>query len=123
MNRTEAAREIEQLREQIRYHDERYYVLNDPTVSDYEYDQLMKWLQELEEKFPDLATQDSPTRRVSGRPAEGFANYTHRRPMLSLDNTYSVDELKEWDGRVRRGVGLESVEYVTELKIDGLSIS
>ncbi|HYL98336.1 MAG TPA: NAD-dependent DNA ligase LigA [Blastocatellia bacterium] len=123
MKKTEARQEIEQLREQIRYHDERYYVLNDPVVSDYEYDQLMKRLQELEEKFPDLTRPDSPTQRVSGRPAEGFANYTHRRPMLSLDNTYSVDELKEWDGRVQRGVGLESVEYVAELKIDGLSIS
>jgi DNA ligase (NAD+) len=115
--------EVARLREIIRYHDERYYTHADPEISDYEYDQLLKRLRELEEANPDLVTPDSPTQRVAGRPAEGFANYVHRRPMLSLDNTYSVDELREWDNRVRRGVGRDSVEYVAELKIDGLSIS
>jgi DNA ligase (NAD+) len=118
-----AAEEVKRLRETISYHDERYYVDSDPEISDFEYDGLMRRLRELEEATPSLATPDSPTRRVSGRPAEGFANYLHRRPMLSLDNTYSVDELREWDGRVLRGVGLNAMEYVAELKIDGLSIA
>ncbi len=115
--------EVARLREIIRYHDERYYTHADPEISDYEYDQLLNRLRELEEANPDLITPDSPTQRVAGRPAEGFAEYVHRRPMLSLDNTYSVDDLREWDNRVRRGVGREGVEYVAELKINGLSIS
>jgi DNA ligase (NAD+) len=115
--------EIAHLREVLRYHDERYYVHSDPEISDYEYDQLMSRLRELEEASPELITPDSPTQRVAGRPAEGFERYVHRRPMLSLDNTYSYDDLREWDARVRRGVGREQVEYVAELKIDGLSIS
>jgi len=118
-----AAEEIKRLRETISYHDERYYVDSEPEISDFEYDELMRRLRELEEANPGLATPDSPTRRVSGRPAEGFSNYVHRRPMLSLDNTYSVEELREWDGRVLRGVGLNAMEYVAELKIDGLSIA
>jgi DNA ligase (NAD+) len=118
-----AGEEIKRLRETISYHDERYYVDSDPVISDFEYDELMRRLRELEEANPALATPDSPTRRVSGRPAEGFGNYVHRRPMLSLDNTYSVEELREWDGRVRRGIGQDAVEYVAELKIDGLSIA
>jgi DNA ligase (NAD+) len=123
LTRDSAVGEIERLRREIRYHDERYYVASSPVVSDFEYDQLMARLKSLEEQFPDLVAPDSPTQRVSGRPAENFANYTHRSPMLSLDNTYSVDDLRDWDGRVRRGVGLGQVEYVTELKIDGLSMA
>lgn len=107
----------------IRHHDERYYAQSDPEISDYEYDRLLKRLRDLEEANPGLVTRDSPTQRVSGRPSEGFAEYVHRRPMLSLDNTYSIDDLREWDRRVCRGVGRDSVEYVAELKIDGLSIS
>ncbi len=83
----------------------------------------MNRLRELEAKHPELVTPDSPTQRVSGRPAEGFERYVHRRPMLSLDNTYSYDDLREWGRRVSRGVGRDQVEYVAELKIDGLSIS
>ena len=115
--------EIEQLRQTIRFHDERYYLHSDPVVSDYEYDQLMNRLKTLEEAHPELVTPDSPTQRVAGAPAQSFPSYTHSRPMLSLDNTYSVDELREWDGRVLRGAGRPVVEYVTELKIDGLSIA
>ncbi|HEX5735812.1 MAG TPA: NAD-dependent DNA ligase LigA [Blastocatellia bacterium] len=115
--------EIARLREIISHHDERYYTHADPEISDYEYDQLLSRLRELEEANPDLITADSPTQRVAGRPAEGFAEYVHRRPMLSLDNTYSIDDLREWDKRVLRGVGRERVDYVAELKIDGLSIS
>ncbi len=123
MSKDRIGEEIENLRSQIRYHDERYYVHSDPEISDYEYDQLMHLLRKLEEENPELITSDSPTRRVSGRAVEGFSEYTHRRPMLSLDNTYSYDDLREWDGRVLRGVGRESVEYVAELKIDGISMS
>jgi DNA ligase (NAD+) len=115
--------EIAHLREMLRHHDERYYVHSDPDISDYEYDQLLARLRELEQAHPELVTADSPTQRVAGRPAEGFARYVHRRPMQSLDNTYSVDELREWDRRVLKGVGREQVDYVTELKIDGLSIA
>lgn len=115
--------ELLKLREAIRYHDERYYLHSDPEISDYEYDQLMNRLKEIEAQHPELISPDSPTQRVSGRPAEGFSEYRHRRPMLSLDNTYSMDELREWGNRVRKGVGLDKVEYVAELKIDGLSIS
>ena len=115
--------EIAHLREVLRYHDERYYVHSDPEISDYEYDQLMIRLRELEEANPDLITPDSPTQRVAGRPSEGFERYVHRRPMLSLDNSYSYDDLREWDRRVRKGAGRDQVEYVAELKIDGLSIS
>lgn len=114
---------IERLRKEIRYHDERYYVLSEPEISDYEYDQLMHRLRQIEEEHPNLITADSPTQRVSGRAVEGFTEYTHRRPMQSLDNTYSYDDLREWDGRVRRGVGRDRVEYVAELKIDGISIA
>lgn len=123
LTRDAAVGEIDRLRREIRYHDERYYIASSPVISDFEYDQLLGRLKSLEEQFPDLVTPDSPTQRVSGRPAEGFANYSHRSPMLSLDNTYSVDDLREWDGKVRRGVGLGEVEYVAELKIDGLSIA
>src|SRR5215831_14485937 len=123
ITRETAAEEIGRLRHEIRYHDERYYIDSNPVISDFEYDQLLDRLKSLEQQFPDLVTPDSPTQRVSGRPAEGFANYTHRSPMMSLDNTYSVDDLREWERKVRRGVGLPAVEYVAELKIDGLSIA
>src|SRR6185503_21172897 len=115
--------EIAHLSEVLRHHDERYHVYSDPEISDYEYDQLLNQLRELEAAHPELVAPDSPTQRVSGRPAEGFERYVHRRPMLSLDNTYSYDDLREWDRRVSRGVGRDQVEYVAELKIDGLSIS
>src|ERR1051325_8192057 len=118
-----ADQEIARLRKEIFYHDELYYLQSAPEISDYDYDQLMSRLKELEAAHPDLVSADSPTQRVSGRPAEGFAEYHPRRPMLSLDNTYSMDDLREWDKRVLRGVGLKQVEYVAELKIDGLSIS
>ena len=99
-----SAEEIARLSTTIRYHDERYYIHSDPEISDYEYDQLMNRLKELEAAYPELVSPDSPTQRVSGRPSEGFAEYRHRRPMLSLDNTYSIEDLRDWDARVRRGV-------------------
>lgn len=116
--------QIEKLREQIRHHDYRYYVLNQPEVSDKEYDDLLKKLKALEDAHPGLVTPDSPTQRVGGEPVKGFKTVKHRVKMLSLDNTYSFDELKDWGGRVKKGLHhTEKVEYTAELKIDGVSIS
>src|SRR5678815_3166344 len=115
--------EIQSLRQTLQDHDYRYYVLNQPTITDAEYDGLLRELSALEAKRPDLITPDSPTQRVSGEPAAGFDEYFHKRPMMSLDNSYNIDELREWDARCRRLAGSSSFDYVTELKIDGLSIS
>jgi DNA ligase (NAD+) len=115
--------ELEELRREILDHDHRYYTLNEPIVSDVEYDMLVKRLRELEEQRPDLITSDSPTQRVSGAPAAGFAEYFHKRPMLSLDNSYSIDDLREWARRCERLAGGRPFDYVAELKIDGLSMS
>ncbi len=114
---------IEKLREIIREHEYRYYVLDDPKISDAEFDKLMNQLKALEAKYPDLVTPDSPTQRVGGSPREGFQTVRHKRPMLSLDNAFSYDELREFDRRVRELAGRERVEYVTEHKFDGLSMS
>ena len=123
-----AAERIAELRRLIRYHEERYYVLNDPEVADAEFDALMRELEALEAENPDLVSSDSPTQRVSGRPAAGFVTVEHAEPMLSLDNAYSEEELREFDARVRRGLAatgevVEQVDYVAELKIDGLSLA
>ncbi len=116
-------KEIEKLRSEIRHHEYRYYVLNDPEISDYEFDKLMHRLQELESQHPELVTPDSPTQRVGGQPAEEFPKVRHSAPMLSLDNTYSIDELRDFDRRVRELSGRAQVEYVGELKLDGLSMA
>ena len=118
-----AKREIEKLRRKIRHHDHRYYTLDQPEISDSEYDGLMRRLKTLEEKYPQLKTIDSPTQRVGGELLEGFRQVKHHIPMLSLDNAYSIEELKDWDKRVHKGLGKEKVEYVAELKIDGTSAS
>lgn len=123
MDREQAKREIERLREIIRYHDYRYYVLNSPEISDEEYDALMRKLEELEALFPDLVTPDSPTQRVGGKPQESFAPFTHARPMLSLNNAFTEEEIRDFDRRVKRMLGTETVEYVVELKIDGLAVN
>lgn len=114
---------IESLRALIRHHEERYYLHDDPEISDAQFDALMRELRDLEDAHPDLATPDSPTQRVSGRAADGFASAAHLRPMLSLDNAYSDEELDAFDERVRKGLGQVTVHYVAELKIDGLSIA
>jgi DNA ligase (NAD+) len=119
---------IEARRQVIRDHEERYYVLADPQISDAEFDRLMSELRELERAHPDLVTPDSPTQRVGGRPADGFATVEHATPMLSLDNAYSDDELSAFHDRVRRVLGrmddaAPDIAYVAELKIDGLSIA
>ena len=119
----EAKKRIEELREIIRYHEYKYYVENNPEITDYEFDMLMKELEELEKQFPELITPDSPTQRVGGQVAEGFPEVEHKVAMLSLDNTYSEDELREFDERVRRLLPGEKVEYVAELKIDGLGVA
>jgi DNA ligase (NAD+) len=116
-------KEIEKLRNDIRYHEHRYYVLDNPVISDFEFDKLMRRLQELEVQNPELVTPDSPTQRVGGQPAEEFPKLRHSVPMLSLDNTYSVDELEDFDRRVREISGRSKVEYVGELKLDGLSMA
>jgi len=114
---------IEKLREEIEHHDYRYYVLGEPEVADKEYDDLMRRLKELEEAHPQYQSLVSPTQRVGGGLQEGFKNVSHREPMLSLDNTYSIEELGEWDKRVAKGLGDEKYEYVVELKIDGVSLN
>ena len=94
-------KEIERLREEIRRHEELYYVNDKPEISDAEYDELLERLKKLEEQHPQLITPDSPTQRVGGRPAQGFPEVVHRRPMLSLDNSYNIDELRAFDQRCR----------------------
>jgi DNA ligase (NAD+) len=116
-------KEIAELRDKIRYHEHRYYVLDDPQISDFEFDKLMQRLKELELQHPELVTPDSPTQRVGGAPASELPKVRHSAPMMSLDNTYSVDDLSDFDRRVRELAGLEQVEYVAELKLDGLSMA
>src|SRR2546425_8802108 len=116
---------IRQLRDLIRHHEECYYILSAPEISDAEFDVLLHELEQLEAEYPDLVTSDSPTQRVAGRPVEGFETVEHLVPMLSLDNAYSEDELRAFDERVRKvaGLGDTPVAYVAEMKIDGLSIA
>jgi DNA ligase (NAD+) len=121
--RESAASRIDELREQIRRHDRKYYVEAEPEISDAQYDALTAELLELERDHPELVTPDSPTQRVGGATTEGFATVEHAVPMLSLDNTYSPEELVEFDARVRRRLEGEDVEYVVEQKLDGVSIA
>jgi DNA ligase (NAD+) len=118
-----AASRVDELRELVRRHDQRYYVLADPEISDYEYDQLFSELKELEGKFPDLQTPTSPTQRVAGEPLPGLDQVEHTVPMLSLDNSYSRDELEAWYARICRELGHDAGGLAAELKIDGVSIS
>lgn len=117
------AAEVETLREQLRRHEYLYYVLDQPEVSDAEYDALMRRLQQLESQHPELVSSDSPTRRVGGKPREGFIKIRHRRPMLSLDNALNEGELRDFDRRVRDLLGAAPYQYVVELKLDGLSMA
>lgn len=117
-------RRVEELREQIRYHDYRYHVLDSPEISDTEYDLLLKELKEIEEAHPELVDPTSPTQTIGSTPLERFESYTHREPMLSLDNSFSDSDLIAFDGRVRRVIGEdEDVAYWCEPKLDGLSLS
>src|SRR3984885_13104243 len=123
MAETAVARKIEKLRNDLRRHEHLYYVLDAPEISDAEYDALMNELKKLESAHPELVTPVSPTQRVVPKPAEGFKKAQHSRPMLSLDNAYSAEELTEWDRRVHELAGPLPVEYTAELKLDGLSVA
>lgn len=123
MNKTEVKKEIEKLRGEIEEHNYRYYVLDSPTISDAEYDRLLRRLQELEAEFPDLVTPDSPTQRVGATPASELPSYEHRLPMLSLDNVMDEEEFLEFDKRVKKFLDSDKeLEYVAEPKWDGLSV-
>jgi DNA ligase (NAD+) len=116
-------RKVEQLRKDLRDHDYRYYVLAEPSISDEQYDALMHELQDIEHQYPELQSPDSPTQRVGGEPTKTFDTVTHNPPMLSLANSYSEDEIRDFDRRVRDLLGRSVPEYVVELKIDGVAIS
>jgi len=122
-----AAKDVEQkieaLREKIRCHEHLYYVLDNPEISDTEFDKLMQQLQQLEAEHPTLITPDSPTQRVGGKPRAGFVKVRHSSPLLSLDNTYNEEELRAWERRVHELTGRKDVDYVCELKLDGMSLS
>ncbi len=123
MTREEAQKRLEELRELINYHNYRYYVLDDPEIPDAEYDRLMQELLELERQFPDLVTPDSPSQRVGAPPREEFETVPHSVPMLSLDNAFSEEDIREFDERVRRLLGVAGpIEYVAEPKLDGLGV-
>jgi len=113
----------ERLRREILCHERKYYVENDPQISDEEFDRLARELGDLEARFPDLVTPESPTQRVGEKPLEGFPSVVHRTPMLSIDNCYNEEELREFEGRVRKLLPEKTVAYTAELKIDGLGIS
>ncbi|MAE07249.1 MAG: DNA ligase (NAD(+)) LigA [Bacteroidetes bacterium] len=121
MNKEGAKIKIDQLVSELQKHDHSYYVLSTPTISDYDFDIMLKELEQLEKDFPDLIRSDSPTLRVGGEPTKNFATVTHKYPMLSLSNTYSESEIQDFDARVRKVTG-DKVKYVCELKFDGLSI-
>jgi DNA ligase (NAD+) len=126
LTREQAQKRLEELRRLIEHHNYLYYVLDQPEISDAEYDALMRELLQLEEQFPDLRTPDSPSLRVGAPPLEAFATHTHRQPMLSLDNAFGAEELRAFDQRIKRFLGMppdQRIEYVAELKIDGLAIS
>lgn len=124
-SKKDAKRRAEELKEKIRYHDRKYYLENEPVISDHEYDMLVKELEALEEKFPELITPDSPTQRVLSTEIDEFETVEHMSAMLSLDNTYNHEELKEFDKRVKKGLGSEheKISYIVEPKIDGLGVA
>src|SRR6201984_1139989 len=119
----DAEKKIEALREKIRHHEHLYYVLDNPEISDAEFDKLTQQLKDLEAEHPSLVTPDSPTQRVGGKPREGFVKVRHSSPMLSLDNTYNEAELRSWERRVHELSGRKDVEYMCELKLDGMSMA
>src|SRR5579871_3756797 len=116
-------KKIEALREKIRHHEYLYYVLDNPEISDLDFDKLMRQLKDLEAEHPALLAPDSPTQRVGGKPREGFVKVRHSSPMLSLDNTYNEEELRDWERRVHELTGRQEVDYVCELKLDGMSLA
>ena len=123
MTKEDIAKKISRLRELIDFHDRKYYIENRPEISDQEYDRLMKELQRFESAHPEFITPDSPTQRVSGGALEGFKTVEHSVPMLSMENAYSAEEVEEFDNRIRKNLGVNSLDYVVELKIDGVNVS
>jgi DNA ligase (NAD+) len=119
----EAEKKIESLREKIRHHEYQYFVLDNPEISDLDFDRLMRQLKDLESEHPALLTPDSPTQRVGGKPREGFVKVRHSSPMLSLDNTYNEEDLRNWERRVHELSGRKDVDCVCELKLDGMSLA
>src|SRR5271157_4379383 len=119
----DVAARVEKLRETLRHHERLYYVLDQPEISDAEYDALMRELRDLESRHPELLTPDSPTQRVGGKPREGFVKVAHSSPMLSLDNALGIEELRDFDRRVHELSGESRVDYVCELKLDGMSLA
>src|ERR1700735_3394066 len=119
----DADKKIESLRERIRHHEYLYYVLDQPEISDADFDKLMRQLKDLEAEHPNLVTADSPTQRVGGKPREGFVKVRHSSPMLSLNNTYNEEELRDWERRAHELSGRKDVDYVCELKLDGMSLA
>jgi DNA ligase (NAD+) len=119
----EARKKAETLREQLRRHEHLYYVLDRPEITDAEYDALMRELEDIERRHPELATPDSPTARVGGKPREGFVKVPHSSPLLSLDNALQEQQLRDFDRRVREALGEQKIDYVAELKLDGLSLA
>src|SRR5712672_2801168 len=117
---TKVAQEIEELRDTLRRHEHLYYVLDQPEISDAEYDGLMRRLQQLETQHPELMVPDSPTQRVGGKPREGFVKVAHSSPMLSLDNALNEAEMRDWERRVRELAETDKIDYVCEFKLDGL---
>src|SRR5579863_10157381 len=115
--------EIDDLREKLHHHEYLYHVLDQPEISDAEYDRMMRRLKELEAAHPDLVTPDSPTQRVGGKAREGFVKVRHSSPLLSLDNALNEDEMRAFDQRVRDLLNGQPYEYVVELKLDGLSMA
>src|SRR5262245_14286928 len=123
MERQEAERQLEHLRQQLHHHNYRYHVLDDPQITDAEYDQLMRQLQELEAAFPDMVRPDSPTQRVGAAPLGEFGTELYSLPMLSLDNAFSPDEVRNFNERIKRQLSQsDPIEYVAEPKIDGLAV-
>ena len=114
---------ILQLRDELHLHNYRYYILDQPSISDFDFDQKLKELQDLEHQYPDFFDPNSPTLRVGGNPIDSFQSRNHKFPMLSLGNTYDLVELEDFHQRVEKGLLGESPTYVPELKIDGLAIS
>ena len=123
MNHEEIKQKMASLSAELKRHNYNYYVLSEPEISDFEFDQLLKELEHWEKQYPEFRDPQSPTQQVGGSPIDGFITEKHKRPMLSLGNTYNLDELLEFDERCKKGLGIDEVEYVCELKIDGLAIS
>ena len=116
--------QVETLQDELRHHEHLYYVMDKPVLTDAQYDALMNQLRALEAAHPEMVTEDSPTQRVGGKPADGFEKVSHSRRMLSLDNAYNDDDLRAWDARVRAGLlSTDTVQYTCELKLDGLSLA